>query len=159
MTPVCKHGGLRSDPPSCCVLQSQALDEIHLSYQPCWSRRERSRLQCRRPGISPWEGQIPWRRAWQPTPVFLPGEPHGLRSLVGCSPRGCKELDTTEGPTHINSLARLNLVPFYNLRKFFSFTCSVAGVTNHCCCECPTRGVRRGDIHCFHLPSIPPPSR
>ena len=35
------------------------------------------------------------RRKWQPTPVFLPGESHGRRSLVGYSPRGCKELDTT----------------------------------------------------------------
>ena len=33
---------------------------------------------------------------WQPTPVFLPGEPHGGRSLVGYSQRGCKESDTTE---------------------------------------------------------------
>jgi len=31
-------------------------------------------LQCRRPGFSPWVGKIPWRRAWQPTPVFFPGE-------------------------------------------------------------------------------------
>ena len=36
------------------------------------------------------------RRQRQPTPVFLPGESHGWRSLVGCSPWGCKELDTTE---------------------------------------------------------------
>ena len=40
--------------------------------------------------------KIPWRRKWQPTPVFLPGESHGWRSLVGYSPRGCKESDTTE---------------------------------------------------------------
>ena len=33
-----------------------------------------------------WVGKIPWRRAWQPTPVFLPGESHGQRSLVGYSP-------------------------------------------------------------------------
>ena len=37
-----------------------------------------------------------WRKKWQPTPVFLPGESHGRRSLVGCSPWGCKESDTTE---------------------------------------------------------------
>ena len=43
-----------------------------------------------------WVGKTPWRRKWQPTPLFLPGESHGLRSLVGCSPRGHKELDTTE---------------------------------------------------------------
>ena len=38
----------------------------------------------------------PWRRAWQPTPVFLPGESYGLRSLVGYSPWAYKESDTTE---------------------------------------------------------------
>ena len=37
-----------------------------------------------------------WRRKWQPTPVLLPGESHGGRSLIGYSPWGCKELDTTE---------------------------------------------------------------
>ena len=41
-----------------------------------------------------WED--PWRREWQPTPVFLPGESYGQRSLVGYSPRGHKESDTTE---------------------------------------------------------------
>ena len=46
--------------------------------------------------LYPWNGKIPWRRAQQPTPVFLPGESHRQRSLVGYSPWGCKELDTTE---------------------------------------------------------------
>ena len=46
--------------------------------------------------FNPWVGKIPWRREWQPTPVFLLGESHKQRSLVGCSPRGHKELDTTE---------------------------------------------------------------
>ena len=41
-------------------------------------------------------GEIPWRRAWQPTPVCLPGESLGERSLVGYSPWGCKESDTIE---------------------------------------------------------------
>ena len=45
-------------------------------------------------GFDPWVGKIPWRRAWQPTPVFLPGESHGQRGLAGCSPRGRKESDT-----------------------------------------------------------------
>ena len=40
--------------------------------------------------------KIPWRRAWQPTPVFLPGESNGQRSLVGYSLWGHKESDTTE---------------------------------------------------------------
>ena len=43
-----------------------------------------------------WVGKIPWRREWQPSPVFVPGESHGWRSLVGHSPRGHKESDTTE---------------------------------------------------------------
>jgi len=40
--------------------------------------------------------KIPWRREWQPTPVFLPGEFHGQRILAGHCPWGCKELDMTE---------------------------------------------------------------
>ena len=39
---------------------------------------------------------IPWRRQWQPTVVFLPGESHGQRSLAGCSLRGRKEVDTAK---------------------------------------------------------------
>ena len=46
--------------------------------------------------VNPWVGKIPWSREWQPTPVFLPGESHGRRSLVGYSPGGFKESDTTE---------------------------------------------------------------
>ena len=46
--------------------------------------------------LDSWVGKIPWRRAWQPTPVFLPGESHGQRSLVSYSPQGHKESDTTE---------------------------------------------------------------
>ena len=40
--------------------------------------------------FNPWFGKIPWRRAWQPTLVFLPGESHGQKSLAGYSPRGCR---------------------------------------------------------------------
>ena len=47
-------------------------------------------------GSIPGLGRFPWRREWQPTPVFLCGEFHGLRSLVGYSPWGCKESDTAE---------------------------------------------------------------
>ena len=55
--------------------------------------------QCRRHkrcGFNPCVGKIPWKRAWQPTPVFLPGESHGQRSLAGYSPWGHKELGTAE---------------------------------------------------------------
>ena len=44
----------------------------------------------------PGLGRFAWRREWQPTPLFLPGEFHGQRSLAGCSPRGQKQLDMTE---------------------------------------------------------------
>ena len=46
--------------------------------------------------FDPLVRKIPWRRKWQPIPVSLPGKSHGQRSLVGCSPWGCKESGTTE---------------------------------------------------------------
>ena len=76
---------------------------LYLSQSVC--------LQCGRPGFDPWVGKIPRRRKWQPTPVFLPEEPHGWRSLVGYSPWGCKELDTTERLYFTSSLH----FPFLNL--------------------------------------------
>ena len=48
-------------------------------------------LQSGRPGFDPWVRKILWRRKWQPTPVYLLGEAHGWRSLVGYSPQGRKE--------------------------------------------------------------------
>ena len=50
--------------------------------------------------VKPWVRKVPWRRAWQPTPVFLLGESHGQRSLAGYSPRGGKELDMTGAAWH-----------------------------------------------------------
>ena len=52
--------------------------------------------RCKIHGFDPWVGKIPWKRAWQPTPVFFPGESHGQRSLAGYSPWGHRELDMTE---------------------------------------------------------------
>ena len=54
---------------------------------------------CGGPGFSPWVGKIPWRMKCLPTPVFWPGEFHGL-----CSPWGSKELDTNEGLSQFWSL-------------------------------------------------------
>ena len=52
-------------------------------------------------GSNPWLGQVdPLEKEWQPSPVFLPGESHGQRSLVGYRTRGCKESDTTEVAEH-----------------------------------------------------------
>ena len=50
----------------------------------------------KRRGFNPWVGKMPWRRAWQPTPGFLPGESHGQRTLGGYSPWGCEESDMTQ---------------------------------------------------------------
>ena len=58
---------------------------LYLLARPWWLSRYRICLQCRRPGFDPWVGKSPWRRAWQPTPLFLPGESRGQRRLVGCS--------------------------------------------------------------------------
>ena len=57
-------------------------------------------LQCRRLRFDPWVRKIPWRRKWKPSPVFLPGQSHGQRSLVGYNPWGHKELDRTKQLTH-----------------------------------------------------------
>ena len=62
-----------------------------------------SACQCKRskrPKSDPWVRKIPWRRKWQPTPVFLPGKSHGQRSLAGCSLWGHKESNTTEHIAH-----------------------------------------------------------
>ena len=56
---------------------------------PCRSRRSRT---CRRSGFHPCVRNIPWRRKWQPTPVFLPGESQGQRSLAGYSPLGLQRV-------------------------------------------------------------------
>ena len=52
--------------------------------------------RCKRHRFDPWVRKIPWRRAWQPTPVFLPGESHGQRSLVDYRVCGATGTDTTE---------------------------------------------------------------
>ena len=67
-------------------------------------------------------GKIPWRRKWQPTPMFLPGKFHGLGSLAGYSPWSRKESDTTER-LHLHHVVSFNLntrsvvffVLFFNL--------------------------------------------
>ena len=66
---------------------------------PRWLRGKESTYQCRRHKkheFDSWVGKILWRRKWQRTPVFLPRKSHGQRNLVGYSPWGCKESDTTE---------------------------------------------------------------
>ena len=86
-----------------CFIKAYQLDlfpsrllNLNLDF-PCGSDVKVSAYNaCRRPRFIPWVRKIAWRRKWQPTPVHLPGESHGWRSLVGYSPWGRKESDTTE---------------------------------------------------------------
>ena len=70
--------------------------EMSRGWPPCWLRWESVHLQCGRPGFNPWVRKISWRRKWQPTAIFFPGESHGQRNLVGYSLCSHKESDTTE---------------------------------------------------------------
>ena len=65
-------------------------------WAPLVAQLVKNLLATRRPGFHPWVGKIPWRRERLPTPVFRPGEFHGL-----CSPCGCKELDMWVGISFI----------------------------------------------------------
>ena len=62
---------------------------------PWWLSGKASTCQCKEMQVQSLGWKAPWRRKWQPTPVFLPGESHGQRSLAGNSPWIRKELDTT----------------------------------------------------------------
>ena len=73
-------------------------------------------LTCRRPRFNPWVEKIPWRKKWQPTPVFLPGKFHGQRSLVGYRPQGCKESDANERLNYHNSLTKFMKLILSKLR-------------------------------------------
>ena len=80
---------------------------------PRWLRGKESACQCRRCRLNPWVGKIPWRRKWQPTPVFFPGKSHGQRSLVSCSPWCCQVSDMTEQlNTHAHTILCLTCSMF-----------------------------------------------
>ena len=72
-----------------------------------------STCRCRRCRFNPWVEKIPWGRKWQPIPVFLPGNLHGQMSLVSYSPRGGKELNTTDdwACIHTTQHTHLGLYP------------------------------------------------
>ena len=81
---------------------------------PWWISGKEPIWRCRRHGFDPWTGKIPWRRKWQPTSVFLPGETHGQRNLVGYTPWGHKESETTE-----------RLTPSLSFQSWHSSECRV----------------------------------
>ena len=106
----------------------------------------RIHLQCRRPGFNPWVGKIPWRKKWLPTPVFLPGECHGQRSLEGYSAWDCKESDMTEQLTHTHIIT---YVHYYGIIQIIFSALNI-----HCASPVypslhPTPGIQ-GSVGCFH---------
>ena len=78
------------------MLMQLKYDLFNQLYFPGGSVIKEPVCQHRRCKFDPWVGKIPWRRKWQPTPVFLPEKSHGQRNLVGYSPWGCEKLDMTE---------------------------------------------------------------
>ena len=74
----------------------QLREEIGYFRLPRWLRDEGSACGCRRHRVNTWARKILWKRKWQSTPAFLPGESHGQRNLAGYGPGGHKESDTTE---------------------------------------------------------------
>jgi len=82
------------------VIQIHTHTYTHIERElPRWLSGKESACQhrrCRRPGFDPSVGKMSWRRKWQPTPIFLPGESHGWRSLGGATVHRVAELDMTE---------------------------------------------------------------
>ena len=95
-------------------IANYVLPEHHRSKGlPRWGSSKESACQCRRHKrhwFDPWAGKIPWSKKWQLTSVFLPGKFHEQRSLVGCSPWGCKESNAPECTHAHTQLQRLSFL-------------------------------------------------
>ena len=80
----------------------ESLPEITpvLGFPNKWIKNPLANAGDLRHGFDPWVGKIPWRRIGQPTPVFLPGQSQGQRSLAGFRPLGRKEAGETEATSH-----------------------------------------------------------
>ena len=133
-------------PSVCLSIKKNALKEVHVEHTwvcssvsfpgfPAGASGKEPACQCRRlkrHGFNPCVGKIPWRRKCQPTPVVFPGESHGQRSLVGCSPwRVGKSQTRLSTRTHARACARTHTYLFLVVvtvkvlvaRKAFSFCC------------------------------------
>ena len=74
----------------------------------------------KRQGFNPWVRKIPWRKAWKLTPIFLPREAHGQKSLAVCGPWGRKESDMTEVTYHVAQSNAVILTVKYNIANINS---------------------------------------
>ena len=83
-----------------------------------WLRGKESASQCSRQGFNPWVGKIPWRRKWQPTPVFLPGKSHRQRGLGATVDRVAKNQTRVVDQTTTNAQRAIILL-------FVLFTSSI----------------------------------
>ena len=136
--------------------QKDCLTQLALSNMLVWGLQRQfsgkeSTCQCRncrRQGFNPWVGKNPWRRKWLSTPVLLPRESHGQRSLVGYSPWGHKESHTTKQLTLLSFIESTMITLL--LQVFWSFgheTCGIPApqpgiepippdTTSYLCCCC-----------------------
>ena len=83
---------------------------------PSWLSGKESACQCRRRrrrGLDPWVEKIPWRRKWQPTPVFLPGESCAPRNLWAAGCGFAKDSDSTEQLNNNNSCPVISYFPYH----------------------------------------------
>jgi len=93
-----------------------------LTVFPGWLSDKESTCPFRRGGFNPWVRKIPWRRQWQPTPVFLPGKCYGQRRLASYSPWGCRVgHDWVTEPTHTHSFQQLPLAISWKLTMSYNF--------------------------------------
>ena len=147
-----------------CVCAKIYLLEYTYIWLPWWLSWQRNRLQSGRPELDPWAGKIPWRREWLPTPIFWPGEFHGLRSPVGYSLWGCKELDTTEWLTLYFSY--FSFMAYYRVLKIVplcytggpcwlsrNFPGKNTGMGSHSIFQGVflTEGLNQGLLHCIQI--------
>ena len=95
---------------------------IPRGFLPWWLSSKQSACQHRRCGFHPWGGEDPWRRKWQPTPVFLPRKSHGQRSLVDFSPWGCKRIGHTHKKKNWTRLSDSKTRGFLHLRAYGATT-------------------------------------
>ena len=107
---------------SVCRLEKCLSVQVPLFKLSCLFFFMLSFMQCRRPGFYPWIGKIPWRREWLPTPVFLPGEFHGQRSLAEYRSWGHKELEMTDWLTLF--------ILFYDLFVCFEYQLLIRCIVN-----------------------------
>ena len=93
---------IRSSIPFFCASQGMLMVQITANAEDITNLKPRG-FHIKPRGFDPWVKKSPWRRAWQLTPVLLPGEFHGQRCLAGYSPWGRKESNTTERTQHAHT--------------------------------------------------------